>query len=116
MAAIVAILDVKTEPFYHVAPMPCIKFQLTIWEQITIKDFGCGHLGYQNKIILAILNLHVAPMPPTKFWLSDSPFWGRCGLKIFKMAPVANSKSLFCSDASPQAQLHPTYCLGGDVV
>ena len=30
---------------------------------------GChgGHLGYQNGTILAILTLHVAPMPSTKF-------------------------------------------------
>ena len=26
-----------------------------------------GHLGYWNGTILAILNLHVATMPPTKF-------------------------------------------------
>ena len=26
-----------------------------------------GHLGHQNRTILAILNLHVATMPPTKF-------------------------------------------------
>ena len=35
------------------------------------EDFqdGChgGHLGYQNGTILAILNLHTAPMPSTKF-------------------------------------------------
>ena len=35
------------------------------------EDFqdGChgGHLGYQNGTILAILNLHAAPMPSTKF-------------------------------------------------
>ena len=29
-----------------------------------------GHLGYQNGMILAILNLHVARMPPTKFQLN----------------------------------------------
>ena len=26
-----------------------------------------GHLGYQKGTILAVLNLHVATMPPTKF-------------------------------------------------
>ena len=35
------------------------------------KDFqaGChgGHLGYQDGTILAIINLHVSPMPSTKF-------------------------------------------------
>ena len=29
-----------------------------------------GHLGYWNGMILAILNLHVVTMPPTKFQLN----------------------------------------------
>ena len=29
-----------------------------------------GHLGYQNRTVLAILNLHAAPMPSTKFQLN----------------------------------------------
>ena len=29
-----------------------------------------GHLRYQNRMILAILNLYVAPMPPIKFRLN----------------------------------------------
>ena len=28
------------------------------------------HLGYQNRTILAILNLCVTVMPPIKFWLN----------------------------------------------
>ena len=43
----------------------------TIREQTWFEDFQDGHhgshLGYQNKMILAILNLYVAPMPPIKF-------------------------------------------------
>ena len=31
-----------------------------------------GPLGYQNGAILAILNLHVATMPPTKFQLNTT--------------------------------------------
>ena len=35
------------------------------------EDFqdGChgGHLGYQNRTILTVLNLHAAPMPSTEF-------------------------------------------------
>ena len=31
-----------------------------------------GQLGYQNGMILAILNLHVAPMPPVRFPLSGT--------------------------------------------
>ena len=35
---------------------------------------GCcdGHRGYRNKMVLAILNLHVALMPPTRFRLNLS--------------------------------------------
>ena len=33
-----------------------------------------GHLGYQKGMILAILNLHAATMPPTKFQLN--PIYG----------------------------------------
>ena len=36
-----------------------------------------GHLGYQNEIILAILNLHVASMPSTNFQLN--PTYGSGG-------------------------------------
>ena len=37
-------------------------------------QYGChgDHLGYRNGTILAILNLHVATMPPTKFQLTPS--------------------------------------------
>ena len=31
-----------------------------------------SHLGYWNGIILAILNLHVATMPPTKIQLNPT--------------------------------------------
>ena len=31
-----------------------------------------GHLGYRNGKILAILNLHVATMSPTKFQLNPT--------------------------------------------
>ena len=51
--------------------MPSTKFgsvRLTVREQITIEDFqdgrGGSYLGYRNKIVLSILNLHVGPMPP----------------------------------------------------
>ena len=62
----------------------------------TIEDFqgGClgGHLGYQDEIILAILNVHVAPMPSTMFRLNPTYRSGADNkLKIFKMAGVATS-------------------------
>ena len=31
-----------------------------------------GHLGYQNGMILAILNLCVTVMPPIKIWLNPT--------------------------------------------
>ena len=36
-----------------------------------------GHLGYRNRMILAILTLHVATIPPTKFQLN--PTYGSGG-------------------------------------
>ena len=39
-----------------------------LFEQFQDGHYG-GHLGYQNRTILAILNLHVALMPSTKFGL-----------------------------------------------
>ena len=38
---------------------------------IDLQDGCCGgHRGHSNKMFLAILNLHVAQMPPTKFCLN----------------------------------------------
>ena len=31
-----------------------------------------GHLGYQNRTILAILNICVILMPPIKFWFNPT--------------------------------------------
>ena len=31
-----------------------------------------GHLRFLNRMILAILNLYVALMPPIKFWLNPT--------------------------------------------
>ena len=42
-----------------------------ILEQMWFKDAHCGsHLGFQNWKILAIMNLHLAPMPSIKFQLN----------------------------------------------
>ena len=49
---------------------------LTFLRQMIFEDFQDGlhggHLGYRNKLILAILNLHVASMPPTNFQLNPT--------------------------------------------
>ena len=37
-----------------------------------------AHLGHRIGTILAILNLHVATMPPTKFQLNPTWIWRRC--------------------------------------
>ena len=50
--------------------------QLKVWEEMSIEEFQDGqsgsHLGYQNETMLAILTLHVSPMPPTKFLLNPT--------------------------------------------
>ena len=77
---------------------------------------GCcgGHRGYRNKMLLAILNLHVTPMPPIKFWLSLTYHsgadvvwrisrWQTWGLsQISDQNYFSNSESLCHSDASHQ--------------
>ena len=54
-------------------PSSLSSIRLTICMQVWLVDFqdGChgGHLWYQNGTILAILNLHAALMPSTKFRL-----------------------------------------------
>ena len=45
-----------------------------VWEEMSFEEFqdGChsGHLVYRNGMVLAILNLYVAPMPHIKFRLN----------------------------------------------
>ena len=77
-------------------------------------SWPCGHRRYRNKLFLAILNLHINPMPPTKFWLNPTyhsgvdvvwrfsrwPSWGPS--QILDQNYVSNSDSLCHSDASNQ--------------
>ena len=51
-------------------------------------DHHGGHLGYSKGMILAILNLYVAQMPPTTFWLNLTWIGRRCHLKNFEMAAM----------------------------
>ena len=52
--------------------------RLTVCEELLIEEFqDGGHLGYRTRTILAILQLHVATMPPTKFQLN--PAYGSGG-------------------------------------
>ena len=48
-------------------------------------------------MVLANLNFHVAPMPPTKFWLNLTPIWEQMRFEDF-----GNPESLCRSDASHQ--------------
>ena len=71
---------------------------------LTVPLFG-DNLEYRNKILFAILNLHVAPMPPIKFWFNPTPFQSRCGFKDIQDGSHGNSESLCRSDASAQSNL-----------
>ena len=86
--------------------------------ELTIEDLqdgSCGgHLGYCNKMFLAILDHHIVPMPPTKFWLnltyhsgadevwrfSRWPPWGPS--QILDQNDFSNSESLCHTNASHQ--------------
>ena len=57
---------------YH----PCASHQILaqsdiVWEEMWFEEFQDGHygghLGYLNRMILAILSLHNTPMPSIKF-------------------------------------------------
>ena len=83
------------------------------FEEFQNGSHGGGHLGHQNRTILAILNLCVTVMPPIKFQLNRTGFRRRSCLKSFKMAALApswisewndlsNFESLCHSDASHQ--------------
>ena len=47
-----------------------------VWEEMPFEEFQDGHhgahLGHLKRAILAILNLHVATMPTTKFQLNPT--------------------------------------------
>ena len=50
--------------------------RITVWEEISFEEFQedlhGGHLGCRNGKNLAVLNLHVSKMPPTKFQLNPT--------------------------------------------
>ena len=81
MAAMVAILDIGTNNFSHpeslchsnASHQVFAQSNLRFWRRL-FEEFqdGChgDHLGYRNRMILAILNLYKAPMPPVKFQLN----------------------------------------------
>ena len=97
---------------------------LTVREQITTEDFQDdhrgSHLGHCNKMILAILNLHVTQMPPTKFWLNLTyhlgadvvwrfPRW----LPEYRNRMILAILNLYVALIPPiKFQLNPTYGLG----
>ena len=74
MATVAAILDIRTAPLYQFwismliwcLPLSFDLIQITVREERSFEDFQDGrhggHLGYRNGMILAILNLHVAPI------------------------------------------------------
>ena len=90
--------------------------RLTVPEQMSFQDFQAGHLhghlGYWNGTNLALLNLHVTQMPPTKVnptyslgadmvWrFSKRPPWGQSW--ISEQKDFSNSECLCCSDVFHQ--------------
>ena len=55
-----------------------------------------GHLGYRNASSLAILNLHVASMPPTKFQLNSAYHYGGYVENVKNHPECKNLKSMDC--------------------
>ena len=106
---------------------------LTVRELMLFQHFQDGHhgghLGLWNGRNLAILNLKVTPMPPTKFRLNPTHHLGADVVWRFsRWSPwrptwilegndFSHSESLCCSDASHQVSAHQVseYSLG-DIV
>ena len=61
MAAVAAIVDIITKCFRNSESPCCLN-----------ASHCCGHLGYRNGMNLAVMNLHVSPMSPTKFQLNPT--------------------------------------------
>ena len=118
----------------HVSSMPLIKFQLnpTYLSEANVDSrfsswppwWPSWILGHWNRTTLAILNLHVTQMPPTKFWAqSDLQFWSRHGLNFqdghhgshlgYQKGTILAILNLYVAPIPPiQFQLNPTYSLG----
>ena len=65
-----------------------------------------GHLGYWNRTNLAVLNLHVSPMPPTKFQLNPTySLWANVILRFSRWPPWwpfwILEQNEFCNFKSP---------------
>ena len=98
MATVAAILDIGTERFkqFEYPCLPCASHQVTAKSDshfgsrcyLKISRLNGGHLGYRNGAILAVLNLHVAPVPPTKFQLKPTYDMAGCCFNNFKMAAI----------------------------
>ena len=74
-------------------PDASIKFwlNLTVWEEMQFEEFqDCGHLGFWNRTILAILNFHKTPMPPIKFKLNQTY---RSGADVMAMVAILDIRT-----------------------
>ena len=92
-----------------------------------LQDGCCGsHRGYHNKMFLAILNLHVTPMPSTKFCLNLSylagadEFWRFQDDHLRGPSQILDQTvlvilNLYVTPMPPiKFGLNPHYGLGGD--
>ena len=73
--------------------MPPIKFRFNLMSEEFQDGNHGGHLGYQNGMILAILNLCANVMPPIKFQLNWTRFRRRCRLKNFTAAAILDDRT-----------------------
>ena len=100
--------------------------------ELTIEDLqdGCcgGHHGYHNKMVLAILNLHVGLMPPIMFLLNQTSIWEQMRFEDFQDGHLGGHLryqnrmilailNLYVAPMPPiKLWLNLHYGLGGDVI
>ena len=101
-------------------------------EELTIEDLqvGCcgGHHVYHNKMVLAILNLHVGPMPPIMFPLNPTSIQEQMRFENFQDGHLGGHLryqnriilailNLYVAPMPPfKLWLNLHYGLGGDVI
>ena len=87
-----------------------LTIQMQMWFEVFQDGCRGDHLGYWNRTILAILNLYVASMPPTKFLLNPTfgvggdVFW-----RISKWPPSWISVWNYFSNSESSCPLNASY-------
>ena len=125
--------------FWISMSLPCLpsslcSIHIKVWEEMSFEEFQDGphggHLRCWNGMNLVLLNLHVSPMPPSKFQLnltyrsradiisrfSSWPPWHGGHLGYWNWTNLAILNLHVTPMLPTKVELNPTYHLGADMV